>query len=762
MSERHLILLVEESDNSLGFYDSHDGSPSGRIKVGLWPHEVTVSPDGQTAYVTNFGLRDYDLTIGHAGNSISVIDIANRCEVHRLYTCNDEFRYWGPHGVRLSPDGKHLYVNVERVVGLRGPDPTAGPGQEQTSMLVFDVATRELVNSFALPVIRQETRLSDKFLFPVEDPVYSYGVPRGSHNFVFSPDGKDLWIFSGRGGISRLNPRTGEITAHLTDFNGAVRGLAYTNSGHLLVSATNEISLVDPATLSITRKIGDLGVTQLLYSQATPDTKYALAPAVWEGQVLVIDLEAERIVKRITTGVDPVHIIIAPGGESAYVTHGRSNWAAEIAFDNFEVRRLIQTQGGPNGVDVAPWSEQPERRTLTFGACLPFTGEDAVEGREMRLGYAFWQDQTNEGGGIVVDGKAHRVEIVYANTESKTDEPSVRRLTEQLIKEQGAQFLLGSYPSLSNLHVGSVANENRIPFVTATGNIEELYDKGLEYVFGIMTLGGADLYGAISALWRHLSPKPQTIAILSCDENLMLREARSMAQFSREKGLDILHPAAPTGPHRVDASGVIVYPHLTTDFDSIIRDLQELTPDLLVNVGHRLEGVGITESSQELRFTPGALAFSFGITIPGFRAQFKDAAQNLFGSVQWSEMLDNCGHDRFVTAQDFSRNYFTEFSEKPSYLAAGAVASGVILEKAIGSENTADPERVRDALRKTDRPTFYGHVTFNKEGLNIAKPIITVQLRRVGEEVGEVVLWPPEESGRNRPVWPFPGWPDNK
>ena len=245
MSERHLVLLVEESNNSLGFFDSQDGSELGRVGLSLWPHEVAVSPDGKIAYVSNFGLRDYDLTIGHAGNSISVIDIATRCEVHRLYTCDGQFRYWGPHGVKVTPDGTELFVNVERIIGKREPDLTLGPGTDQTDMLVFDLQTRRPVRSFSLPsILSREPN-------PPEDPVKQYGVPRGSHNFVFSKDGSSLWLFSGRGGISRLDPVTGQITAHLTNFSGAVRGLSFFHDGRLLVSATNELTIIDPGTLQI-------------------------------------------------------------------------------------------------------------------------------------------------------------------------------------------------------------------------------------------------------------------------------------------------------------------------------------------------------------------------------------------------------------------------------------------------------------------------------------------------------------------------------
>ena len=343
--ERFLLLAVEESDSTVGFYDSTDGTEVGRVRLSLWPHEIAVAPDGTTAFVSNFGLRDYDLTIGHAGNSVSAINIGSRCEVDGYYTCSDSVRYWGPHGVKVSPDGTSLYVNVERVVGLREPDPTAAPGQEVTKMLVYDIATKALKRTFDITTEAPLTKVERAMRFAVE-PHQDFGVPRGSHNFVFSPDGNDLWIFSGRNGISKLNPTDGKVIAQLSDFNGACRGLAFTKSGKLLVSATNEVTLVDPKTATIIKKIGNLGVTQILYSKATPDEKHVLAPAVWEGLILVIDVDAGKVVKRISTGIDPVQVEIAPHGNSAYVTHGRSYWLSEIDLTTFEERRRVATKGG--------------------------------------------------------------------------------------------------------------------------------------------------------------------------------------------------------------------------------------------------------------------------------------------------------------------------------------------------------------------------------------------------------------------------------
>ena len=120
-SGKKLIVAVEQTAGRVGFYDPVDGKEYGSVNVGFLPHEIAISKDQKTGYVSNFGLQDYDETIGVPGVSISVIDIPNRAEKFRLYTFNPtekkEFSHVdkAPHGLRLRPPfEKLLYVNVEK------------------------------------------------------------------------------------------------------------------------------------------------------------------------------------------------------------------------------------------------------------------------------------------------------------------------------------------------------------------------------------------------------------------------------------------------------------------------------------------------------------------------------------------------------------------------------------------------------------------------------------------------------------------------
>ncbi len=79
-----MLAVVEENAGHVSFYNYENGNKLGSLEVGFLPHEIAISKDGKTAYVSNFGIKDYDSGIGVPGASISVIDIPNRLDKLRI------------------------------------------------------------------------------------------------------------------------------------------------------------------------------------------------------------------------------------------------------------------------------------------------------------------------------------------------------------------------------------------------------------------------------------------------------------------------------------------------------------------------------------------------------------------------------------------------------------------------------------------------------------------------------------------------------
>ena len=62
----------------------------------------------------------------------------------------------------------------------------------------------------------------------------------------------------------------------------------------------------------------------------------------------------------------------------------------------------------------------------------------------------------------------------------------------------------------------------------------------------------------------------------------------------------------------------------------------------------------------------------------------------------WTEVQETYGQDRFATPQFYSQSFFDRFSMKPSYLAAGGTACGLVYHEAFRRAKTKDPVHVHD------------------------------------------------------------------
>jgi DNA-binding beta-propeller fold protein YncE len=107
----------------------------GRVPVGNDPHEVAVSDDGRTAYVSNYGA--FGGGGGGGGATIAVVDLTAQKALAPI----DLGALRAPHGVTFA--GGKLYFTAEgaKVVGRYDPstrkiDWVIGTGQDRRHMVV--------------------------------------------------------------------------------------------------------------------------------------------------------------------------------------------------------------------------------------------------------------------------------------------------------------------------------------------------------------------------------------------------------------------------------------------------------------------------------------------------------------------------------------------------------------------------------------------------------------------------------------------------
>jgi DNA-binding beta-propeller fold protein YncE len=270
------VAVVQEGPGKVVVFPAHDPSHQTAVSVSARPHEIEVAPDGLTAYVSNFGLLEANHKVGTPGTTISVVDLQHPAERARFRLPTG---FTAPHGLKLRPPKyRELFTNAEEGSG---------------GMVVFDAASGTLLRTFPLPP--------------------------GVHNFLFNADGSALFAFTLTGNVCRIDPQSGKVAVCVE--TGSPRGLAWTADGrYLVVSGKDELLILEPAQLTVVRRITKLGVGQIFYPVATPDGRWLLAPAVLDGVVLVINASTGALAHRIETG-SPLMIALDPDGKHAWISN---------------------------------------------------------------------------------------------------------------------------------------------------------------------------------------------------------------------------------------------------------------------------------------------------------------------------------------------------------------------------------------------------------------------------------------------------------
>src|SRR5215475_1904553 len=275
VTQAQTVAVVQEGPGKVVVFPANDPSQRTAITVGEKPHEIEVTPDGRTAYVSNFGLLEVNHKAGTPGTAISVLDLERRVERNRFHL---PAGFAAPHGLKLRPPKyRELFTNAE--------DGTEG-------MVVFDASSGRVLRTFPLPA--------------------------GVHNFIFNAEGSALFAFTTSGKVCRIDPESGKVGVCVE--TGSPRGLAWTADGHhLIVSGKGELLLLDPSSLSVVKRFGDFGVGQIFYPVASADGRWIFAPAVLDGVVLMIDASTGKVVRRIETG-SPLIVVIDADEKLAWIS----------------------------------------------------------------------------------------------------------------------------------------------------------------------------------------------------------------------------------------------------------------------------------------------------------------------------------------------------------------------------------------------------------------------------------------------------------
>ncbi len=372
---------------------------------------------------------------------------------------------------------------------------------------------------------------------------------------------------------------------------------------------------------------------------------------------------------------------------------------------------------------------------LKIGAPLAATGPDAREGALTKAGYDLWAETANTRGGIKVGNTAYKVQIVYYDDQSKP--PTSAELTDKLITQDKVNFVLGPYGSPVTFADAAIAEKYKSPMVEANGAARRIFQQGYKYVFGI-TSPADDYAAAMLKAATSLKPRPETVAILSADDLFSLEVANGAKDWAEHNGLKVVYFQK--------------YPSNAPDLSAPLTSIKSLHPDVLIGSGHLQESLVAMKQAQTLAVNVKFFGFTVGPTTPDFVKSLGPAAEYVFASSQWTQDVKYTG-PLFGSTQNFAKLFQIRYGYIPDYHAAQSAAGGLTLQLAIEKAGSLDPQKVRDTLASLDVMTFYGRIKFNADGLNVYKPMVTVQIQH-----GQVMtIWPADVASA-KAIYPTPLW----
>lgn len=374
-------------------------------------------------------------------------------------------------------------------------------------------------------------------------------------------------------------------------------------------------------------------------------------------------------------------------------------------------------------------------QTIKIGAALALTGAVSKEGKLLKDGYDVWIEHVNKQGGILVGGKRYRVELVYYDDESNAQTGA--KLTEKLITEDKAQFILGPFSSPITMQTSLIGEKYRVITIAPLANSDAIYERGFKYVFSVLP-PATKYMKLLLDMAARLDPKPRTVAIMALNNPFGLLAAQGAQDHAKAIGFDVVYSEK--------------YPAQSNDVSAFLTQIKAKNPDIVIASSFFQDALLITKQAKELRLCPKILAFTVGPALPDFAKSLGKDGEYIYGSEWWLPNMGWKGRD-FGSTRDYAKLIQARFGYEPGYHTASGTASGLLLQMAIEKANSLETDAVRQALLGLDAETFWGPIAWNEKGVNVKGASAPIQIRS-----GRVTSVYPEHLREMAPAYPMPCW----
>jgi len=381
----------------------------------------------------------------------------------------------------------------------------------------------------------------------------------------------------------------------------------------------------------------------------------------------------------------------------------------------FAIFLIIQSFHLPAQMHTSPTISSPTNLTtistlpeciIKIGFFAPITGPASADGMAAKNGAELAIKHINEAGGIKLQGRTCRVELIVYDDQLSTDQAVA--IAHKLIQQDKVVGVVSGSYSGPTLAVSSIFDENKVPLVVSYA-VNPLITANKTYVFRVGMLGETEGKAAAYVAIKYFNAK--RIAILYVDNPF----GRSLAESAKKYA-------------ELHNSTIVYYEKFsddTRDFSTWLSVIRGLNPDVLLFFGYYYHATGVKQAKE------------MGINIPIIGTEGFDSPKfpELAGAAAEGVLIvTDLNRD---SPSELVKKFLKEYKEKtgmPADMVAASAYDAVrILARAIEIAQSISGQDIVKALEKINNfEGVTGIIIRFTPGHNAVK-YLTVQVIKEGE-----------------------------
>lgn len=315
------LIILNKSDSSASLVDLNTEKVVATVKTGDGPHEVTISPNGKTAVVSNYGDKI-------EGNTLTVIDIPSASVTSTIKVSG----FSRPHGLQW----------------ISGTDEVLATAEEQESVLRVNIKSAKIMR--VIP-IQQKTphmvaiaqKMKRAFVANIgsgsitvidlnsSKKIKDIVSGQGTEGIDISPDEEQIWVTNRNDDtISVIETASMKVINHVKTEFFPIR-VKFSRSGKR-VFVTNAKS----GTFSIFDAVSQSIIRTISFGISTKDTA---------GRMFGNEFSKSTV---------PIGIMVHPNDKVAFVAHANQDKISVIDLQAFQIIREISAGREPDGMGYSP------------------------------------------------------------------------------------------------------------------------------------------------------------------------------------------------------------------------------------------------------------------------------------------------------------------------------------------------------------------------------------------------------------------------